>query len=155
MNKTGTRLLWYTMGVLADRTLLWKRNWKVRTEFTNRQNSSLWLQIIDPRDLLFFLPRNELIPETRVCNSKRVLKWPLYCDWRPFGLRAGHSIMAESLSEPTFTSKTLKNVSTDQYACRSNSPDERSMRSKINASHYVQEFPFANWRQQNESRFWH
>lgn len=48
--------------------------------------------------------------------------------WRPFGLRTGHSIMAESVSKPTFTSKTLRSVSIDPYACQSNSPDEDSMK---------------------------
>lgn len=36
--------------------------------------------------------------------------------------------MAESASEPTFSSKTLKSVSIDQYACQNNSPDEGSMK---------------------------
>lgn len=45
--------------------------------------------------------------------------------------------LAESVSKPTFTSKILKNASTDQYSRQSNSPDENSMKSKINVSHYL------------------
>lgn len=84
-----------------------------------KQDPSQQHQTVDPGHLVFSPLKNEFISEPRACKFKRVLKRPYFCDWRPFGLRAGHFTTAESANKPALTSTTLKCVSIDQYSCES------------------------------------